>query len=202
MNTKRRPGRYEEQPTERACKSCTVLKPIASFQERNTARNGGRPTYRYSCFDCESAKALARYYEQKALGKCSHCSRRPPIAGMTTCQFCRTSCRDAQRKSNDALRTEVLVRYGSVCANCRDPRIECLQIDHVGGWGKDHENKKGRRVSGLELMRWARDNYFPDSLRLLCGSCHSSLSYWGIFPRQLPTFDFGAKLDQAPISTA
>ena len=195
MDIKRRPGRYKEQPTERVCKACAVAKPITEFQAQNIERNGGRPTYRLSCSVCESTKALARYYERKKAVKCSHCGHQLPAEGGTTCQDCRTSCRNAQRKSNDALRTEVLVHYGSKCVNCRDPRIECLQIDHVGGWGKDHENKKGRRISGLELMRWARDNGFPDSLRLLCGSCHSSLSYWGIFPRRLPAFDFDVKLN-------
>lgn len=71
-------------------------------------------------------------------------------------------------------------------------------MDHVGGWGKKHVNRKGRRVNGIELMRWAKKNNFPDTLRLLCGSCHSSLSYYGSLPRTLPTF--GGKLEQDAIA--
>jgi hypothetical protein len=188
MNTKRRPGRYEEQPTERACKSCTVLKPIASFQERNTARNGGRPTYRYSCFDCESAKALARYHELKNKGACSHCGQ-PPMEGFGTCESCYIKNKMARDSAVAALRELVLSAYGRKCSHCKDPCIGCLEIDHVGGWGKEHKDSRGRRLQGYGLWVWIRDNGFPATLRLLCGSCHSSLSYRGELPKVLPSWD-------------
>jgi hypothetical protein len=200
MEIKRRPGRYEEQPTERTCKTCTATKPINEFQPQNVKRNGGRPTYRHSCRECERKEALNRYHARQATGNCSRCGKRRTDGGLNTCRSCRDKNSQSQDSSIDKLRATVLLAYGKKCSHCGDPRIQCLEFDHVGGWGNTHRKKSGGKLNGYCLWVWIRDNGFPNSVRLLCGSCHSALSYWGFLPKQLPAFDFDVKLRQAPIS--
>lgn len=189
MDKKRRPGSRVETPVERICKKCGATKPIDQFQQQNFTREQDWCTYRHTCKKCESEKALARYYTQQSLGKCSHCAKCPPTEGMTTCQACRDKNKVAKDESNLKLRTLVLVAYGRKCAHCGDRRIECLEIDHVGGWGKTHRDAAGERLAGYCLWVWIRDNGFPSSIRLLCGSCHSALSYFGMLPRRSITGD-------------
>ena len=200
MNIKRRPGRYIEQPTERICKMCTTPKPITEFQAQNLKRNGGRPTYRKSCLDCERKKALARYYARQADGNCAHCGARRTAEELVTCRTCRDKNTAAKAESHLKLRSLVLTAYGRKCSHCGDPRLECLELHHVGGWGKEQRAEMGGRFNGYALWKWIRDNNFPASISLLCGSCHSALSYWGSLPKRV--FDFNAKMRQAPISTA
>ena len=197
MDIKRRPGRYAEQPTKRVCDVCKTRKPITEFQAQNIKRNGGRPTYRHSCLECERGKALARYYARQASGNCAHCGARRTANELVTCRACREKNNAARADSNNNLRALVFVAYGRQCAHCGDDRLECLEIDHVGGWGNAQRAEMGGRFNGYSLWKWIRDNGFPDSIRLLCGSCHSALSYWGKLPRPRT-----AKLNQAPISTA
>lgn len=181
---KKRPGRWAETPVDRACKSCGVVKPISEFQEQNFLRNEGRPTYRHVCYECGAKKSADRTAKYKSRGACSRCNERPASEGFLTC----ATCRESRGKYTVIARAEVLLRYGAKCNHCGDPRLQCLTFDHVGGWGKEHTTEKGRRITGYSLWKWARDNDYPDTIRLLCGSCHAALSFWKVLPKELPTF--------------
>lgn len=183
-DVQKRPGRWVEEPLRRTCKTCGVVKDITEFQEQNYHRNEGRSTRRHSCKTCESQKAATRVAASRQKGKCSRCGSRPPSTGYSTC----AQCREYLIQSKSSLRAEVLVRYGAKCKHCGDPRLGCLTFDHVGGWGKDHKTTAGGRVSHYSLWKWARDNGYPSTIRLLCGSCHAHLSAWGNLPTELPTF--------------
>jgi len=187
MPTKRRPGRRIENPPERTCRTCSILKPIDQFQQQNATREQDWVTYRHSCKECETAKAVARYHARGGQGQCPQCGKAPE-PGKKHCLNCIAVCKQAQQAHYLNLRAEVLFHYGAACSHCGDPRLECLELDHVGGWGTYHRDDKGRRISGDEMWRWLKKNGFPDTVRLLCGSCHSALSYWGFLPRALPTF--------------
>lgn len=189
MDKKRRPGRRVENPTERVCKTCGINKPIDRYQPQNATREQDWVTYRQSCRVCESAKAMQRYKARKIAVKCSHCGHVVPTEGFTTCESCREKNNTAKEESHLKLRALILLKYGRRCSHCGDPRFECLELDHVGGWGAEQRKEMGGRFNGYSLWKWIRDNNFPDSIRLLCGSCHSALSYWGALPRKIPTFD-------------
>src|SRR5579872_292124 len=181
-NTRKfRPGAWAEDCTVRKCKTCGIVKPIDQFYSQNFQRNHGRVTYRRSCIDCEAKKATERTKQYGAQGLCTRCGKSSAMEGFTRCGACR------EHDYNDRLhlRAAVLTAYGAKCSHCGDPRLECLEIDHVGGWGKDHVDKKGHRISGYGLWKWAKDNSYPDTLRLLCGSCHSALTHWKRLPRKL-----------------
>lgn len=77
------------------------------------------------------------------------------------------------------IQVEAFAAYGDKCSCCGDMEQEFLQIDHVNGWGKAHRDKAGRRVAGAAVCRWARDNGYPSSLRLLCANCHFSVTKYG-----------------------
>jgi len=191
MQIKRRPGRRVKNPLERVCKTCSVLKPIDQFQAQNRTRSQDWVSYRHSCIECERKKALHRYYARQQKDKCSHCGGNRDNPKFKKCEACRLACKDSQKAHYDRLVQQVLAVYGNRCSHCMDPRTECLELDHVGGWGAKHLTRTGRRYVGRELMRWARDNNFPKTLRLLCGSCHAALSYRGELPR---TFWWGDRL--------
>jgi hypothetical protein len=149
-----------------------------------TWKREGRSTHRHVCYACMATKSVKRNLVAKDRGACTRCGINVADEGYKTC----SSCREHHASYKLGLRTEVLVRYGAKCSHCGDPRLGCLTFDHVGGWGKDHLGENGRRVSNYSLWKWAKDNGFPDTLRLLCGSCHTNLSFWGHLPTELPTF--------------
>src|ERR1039458_2859318 len=171
--SKKRPGRWAKdgESAERVCRACGEQKPISEFQEQNFTRNGGRVTHRHVCYVCENVKSVERVAKMRSHGICTRCGERPASGGYLTC----VPCREFHAGYKKALREEVLLRYGAKCSRCGDLRIECLTFDHVGGWGKEHLGDKGRRVGSYSLWKWARDNDYPDTIRLLCGSCHVSL---------------------------
>lgn len=82
------------------------------------------------------------------------------------------------------LRTKVFLNYGNGCSCCGESHFEFLEIDHVGGWGKDHRDASGRRTSGIKLLNFIIKENFPPTFRLLCGSCHLSISYNGYCPHE------------------
>jgi len=173
-----------ENPTERVCKTCHILKPIVQFPKQTQPKRGQDWfTYRHSCIGCERTKSLDRYYAKQILGNCSHCGTALITPGYMTCEECRAKNKTAKDNSTILLRALVLCKYGRRCVHCGDTRVECLEIDHVGGWGKEHLAETGERLRGYGLWVWIRDSGFPNSVRLLCGSCHSALSYFGRLPR-------------------
>ena len=160
-DVKKRPGRWAEVVAERVCKTCGVLKAIEEFPQQNYTRNEGRTTHRHSCKSCESQKTMQRMAAAKLNGKCMRCNAAVSTAGYSTCGDCRATQARARQNSYDALRALVLVKYGRQCANCADNRIECLEIDHVGGWGKDHVDRKGQRLRGVRSLEMDSRQWIP-----------------------------------------
>lgn len=120
-----------------------------------------------------------------------------PIAGRMRCKGCTslgraTSKKYVAEKKNrpylkayrEKMRNDALEAYGGVCSCCGEWRTEFLQFDHVGGWGHKHLAEKGYRYHGVGLYIWMRDNFYPASIRILCGSCHSAISFYGYCPHE------------------
>lgn len=189
-------GRRVIAPTERQCKRCLVTKPIDDFPLQNTTRKGMTwHSYRHSCKKCESLRTSIKRNQYFADGFC-YCGRTRCVESKSYCAICRQRRIDWEIK-NPTYKTEESIRYrqklkqttfeayGNACACCGDTTYEFLEIDHVGGWGKDHRNKDGHRICGQALYRWLkRHNYPKDTFRLLCGSCHGAISYHGYCPHQ------------------
>ncbi len=84
------------------------------------------------------------------------------------------------------IRNEVILHYGGRCSCCHEGTYEFLAIDHVDGGGRAHLRELGLKSGGVNLARWARDNGYPDSLRVLCHNCNFASGHSGICPH--PTF--------------
>lgn len=154
-----------------------------------------------SALRCKACARLATNRRALATSKRRHeeglcwCSR-PVELGFSRCSICRASSaifrektKDRRREVNRAYRFDLkmaaFAAYGNACACCTESTKEFLEIDHIGGWGTNHRDKSGRRIGGQNLFRWLRDNNYPqDTFRLLCGSCHGAISYWGYCPHE------------------
>lgn len=136
-------------------------------------------------------RCKARFKRNHAAGFC-WCGR-DRVEGFQRCIVCRANAvrerarsksrKNAQGKEyRDKLKAEVFAAYGNACACCGENIKEFLEVDHIGGWGHKHVDENGRRFAGCYLFRWLKVNNYPEGFRLLCGSCHSAISYWGYCP--------------------
>lgn len=91
--------------------------------------------------------------------------------------------KDTERR--DAIKAKVFDYYGNCCACCEETEFAFLSIDHIGGWGKNHLKPDGNRYGGQALYQWIVKNNFPKGFRILCGSCHYAVSYYGYCPHEL-----------------
>jgi len=156
--------------------------------ERRTARYKSDPEFKQKCISA-SRKC---WLNNRAQGLCG-CGRKPD-EGYKTCTSCRNSANKTyhkygpryaatMRERTKQRRNEVLDHYGP-CFCCGESNKDFLEIDHIGGWGKDHVDKKGKRIKGNDLYRWIIENNFPDTLRSLCANCHAAITFRGICPHQ------------------
>lgn len=141
-------------------------------------------------------RTVVRFKKNFANGLC-YCGQPRCIESKSFCTGCRAKrielapkylekkrVNGAQRRLE--LKLFIIQEYGGACACCGETTREFLEIDHIGGWGTKHRDKTGRRICGQVLFRWLRDNDFPkERFRLLCGSCHAAISYWGYCPHSI-----------------
>ncbi len=77
--------------------------------------------------------------------------------------------------SLDRLRRKVYEAYGDKCVCCGESNPLFLTIDHINNDGAQHRRALNRRRRGSDtgaILRWARDNNYPDTLQLLCWNCN------------------------------
>lgn len=69
---------------------------------------------------------------------------------------------------------KVFKHYGGGCNTCGESDPLVLQMDHVKNNGKDHVDKKGRRVCGNGLYsQIIKAGYPKDEYQLLCANCNA-----------------------------
>lgn len=126
----------------------------------------------------------------RAKGLCQCGREREP--GFKNCPKCRKNAlrhgrskkgKDKHTKYYEQVRTAALTAYGNRCSCrlCPERHLDALEFHHVGGWGKNHRFENGgRRITGLALCVWLRKNKYPDTVSLLCGTCHTVITRKGI----------------------
>jgi hypothetical protein len=105
--------------------------------------------------------------------RCGHDIWRPRInhrrsnSTSWTCAYC------AARRAVEARRRRIQIAieaYGHQCTVCGETDRDVLTFDHVADDGAAHRRALGSR-SPDRLVKWARDNNWPDTLQLLCANC-------------------------------
>lgn len=82
-----------------------------------------------------------------------------------------------QRERRLAIRAEVLAAYGGQCACCGESTPNFLGLDHKNGDGVQHRaTLDGRKTN---MYYWAKRNYYPDLLQLLCWNCNYARNFFG-----------------------
>lgn len=131
------------------------------------------------------------------LGLCP-CGR-PRFEDYYNCENCLTRNRNNLKTGRYAenrnrylaeLKNDAYSAYGNACSCCPEHRLSLLEFDHIGGWGKEHKGSTGNRISGYALYIWLRSNNYPSTIRLLCGSCHISITRNGICEHETEALDF------------
>lgn len=79
------------------------------------------------------------------------------------------------------LKKEVISVYGGRCACCSESQFEFLSIDHINGGGTKHRKEL---PAGLSIWKWAKNNGFPPTLRILCFNCNCAIGFFGNCPHQ------------------
>lgn len=92
--------------------------------------------------------------------------------------------RDCQRRRYYRMRARAFRMYGGECSCCGESIYEFLQFDHIDGGGAAHRKKA--RLYGERFISWLLQKR-RSNIRLLCGSCHAAVSYYGYCPHQEPS---------------
>ena len=85
-----------------------------------------------------------------------------------------SKCKELAYSRALLLKLETLNHYGNgsiKCAICKESRLDCLSIDHLGGGGNVHRERMGTGGGGGKFYRWLRGNGYPDGYRVLCMNC-------------------------------
>lgn len=171
------------------CSRCDTVKLHSEFYVRNKSRDG----LCVWCKPCQAKEQAKRQKNNAEKGLC-RCGklRREGRKGCDSCldsavRSCRRDAHEHRARSKAANyknKIAAFVAYGNKCSCCPEDLTEFLEIDHVGGWGKYHKNAGGSRISGGQLYLWLKAEDYPGGFRLLCGSCHTAISYQGYCPHE------------------
>jgi hypothetical protein len=99
-------------------------------------------------------------------------------------RYCSKSCAgkaitvDVDAKTRRRLR--VIESYGGRCQCCGESRWQFLSLDHINNDGAKHRLEVGQS----RVYKWAEDNGFPGTLRLLCYNCNMARAFYGICPHE------------------
>lgn len=81
-----------------------------------------------------------------------------------------------------ARRGAVLTYYGGKCECCGEEALEFLEIDHKNGDGAVHRQVIGN--ASRDMAKWAIENDFPDTFRVLCRNCNAARGFYGYCPHK------------------
>lgn len=78
------------------------------------------------------------------------------------------SCTPCKRTARQALKSEVIGRYGGACKCCGVKYLRFLNIDHIDGGGAAHLEE----VGPASFYPWLKKNGYPSGFQVLCFSCN------------------------------
>lgn len=151
------------------CMICRSPKPLAEFQvsARHHLKIASGETQAKACLPCRKIRATERTAKR-------HKAHEDPAVRIPYL----IHKRDYQRR----FRVLLVEAYGGHCVCCGETESKFLEVDHINGDGNKHRREIGTGAG--PLYRWAKKRGFPPTLQILCGSCHTAKSFWGICPHQ------------------
>ena len=93
----------------------------------------------------------------------------------------RERIRQRNRSRADALRREVVLRYGGHCACCGEAEPKFLALDHVNGGGRQHRARFGNVRAYYRSILVAG---CPPAIQLLCHNCNLAKGFFGACPHR------------------
>lgn len=78
-------------------------------------------------------------------------------------------------------RKEVIAAYGGECLCCGEKDWHFLSLDHINNDGAKHR----REVGASGVYKWAIDNKFPPTLRILCFNCNMARAFYKNCPHEI-----------------
>lgn len=153
------------------CPRCEQTKPASAFRSVRTRPNG-LSAY---CRECLKAQDQKRYAE----------NRDERLAYMRG--YYQRNAEQARQKAADyrsRLRAGALRAYAvdkPECACCGEHHVEFLEIDHINNNGAAHRREIG---STIQVLRWLRDNGYPNGFQILCRNCNLAKWAYGQCPHE------------------
>ncbi len=122
---------------------------------------------------CKKCSDRGKSYRKKLRfsGMCEHHPYIKAENNRSVCQECRVIYTNLRKE----LKKEIFDFYGNKCfcpCGCKEDRIYFLTLAHVNNDGKKHREEIGK--SGTALIRWIKNNNFPNTIRLECWNCNCS----------------------------
>jgi hypothetical protein len=155
------------------CPRCEEHKSMSDFARSKANKSG---VYGY-CKTCHAA------YQRVHIKAKPQRQERANEASLRWYHKNKPRWRERRNRYNARLREATLVAYGHACQCCGVTASPFLALDHIAGDGGGRGRPWSDVGSGL-YQRLKREGYPAGGLRLLCHSCHSSISWYGYCPHQ------------------
>ena len=134
-----------------------------------------------ACITKQKGRALKADLAAIEAKKCRQCHIEPIENQQRLCDKCREKSKHRYWRDKEAykqkvqeyvdtLREGVFAHYGDHCACCGESNKKLLTIDHMNNDGKTHRQTIGHTSEAL--MRWLRDNNYPEGFQILCWNCN------------------------------
>lgn len=145
----------------------------------NDLRNGKTKT----C-GCGKTKALL----SKACEQCGEVFHQKRYSGgpdhtFANRKYCSKKCAgvafSVDEDSKQRRRKSVIAAYGGKCTCCGESEWQFLSLDHINNDGAAH------RREVRDVYKWAEDNNYPNTLRVLCFNCNMARAFYGVCPHEI-----------------
>lgn len=125
------------------------------------------------CRTCHRLKPLGEFYSNGHKNKTPDCKLCVKKQKRVYHALPETKAR--LREYRQRVRNQFFALYGNKCSLCACPILEFLEIDHIGGGGRQHRKQCGGNIRMWKLV--IAEGYRPDKYRTLCRACNQ-LSRW------------------------
>ena len=171
----------------RTCKKCGSTKPLTDFRE---SKPGYRRRVCTECMDRHAVEWQQQNRDRLLKWRKSYyeANRDKQIQQATIWAAANPEGKKRNSQSHYAkLREQAIMAYGGwVCACCGETERIFMTLDHVNNDQTEFAKVFGRPHTGLFLVKWLRDNGYPEGFQVLCQNCNQGKRLnGGVCPHQV-----------------